>query len=214
MRLAFSLAVLAGSVVLAQEPPVVTGPPPARFGVPVKQKVYPQDTAKKALGSAVEAIGKGDTSYLIAHLLDPGFVELRLADRAKQFEAPVELELAQRRDFQTANPDKVQPEDRIPTDREKFKALIVERSRERAFRQLIRDIEEKLRDDPQSYRDLRKILRDGTFTDEPGGGAKAVHPDVKDRALYFKKIGERWFLENRQTEEPKPEEKKEPEKKM
>src|SRR5207248_6830935 len=102
MRLALSLALLAGSVALAQERPTVTGPPPPRFGVRVKLKAYPQDTPRKALASAVEAIDTGDAPYLVAHLLDPGFVELRLADRAKQFEAPVELELTRLRDTQNA----------------------------------------------------------------------------------------------------------------
>src|SRR5262249_60990261 len=124
-------------------------------------------------------------------------------DLAKQVDAPVEVELSQLRDFQNANPDKVRPSERVPNDREKFKALIIERSRQRAFRQLVLDVEQKLLDDPQSLKDLRKILKDGTFTDEPDGSAKGVHPDVKDRAVFFKKIGERWFLENRQEEMPK-----------
>lgn len=203
MRLTFSLVLLMGCIAFAdtQQPPVPD--PNVRFGVPVKLKAYPQDTARKALASAIEACDKPDIAYLLAHLLDPGFVELRLGDRAKQFEAPVELELTKQRIFQNANPDKFRPEERLPNDRTKFNELIVERSRERAFKQLARDVEQKLLDDPQSLRDMRKILRDGTFTDEPGGGAKAVHPDVKGRALYFKKIGDRWFLENRQEDAPK-----------
>src|SRR5262249_34270206 len=204
------LLVASAALARTQPPPkeLDTTPKP-RFGVPYKQKAYPQDTAKKALASAVEAIGKGDFSYLVAHLLDPGFIELRLSDRAKQFEAPVELELSRLRDYQIRNPDKFQPEDRIPTDRVQFQALIVERSRERAYRQLLRDIETKLLNDPEAIKDLKKILRDGTITDEPGG-ARGVHPSVKDRAVYFKKIGDRWFLENRQEDIPKtsPEEKK------
>ena len=202
MRIAFALALLVGLATLArtQEPAPNLD---VRFGIPLKLKAYPQDTARKALASAIEACEKPDTAYLIAQLLDPGFVELRLADRAKQFEAPVEVELANLRDFQNANPDKFQPAERIPNDRTKFKALIVERSRERAFKQLIRDVEDKLREDPQSLKDLKKILRDGMFADEPDGGARATHPDVKDRVLFFRKIGERWFLENRQEDTAK-----------
>jgi hypothetical protein len=203
MRLAFALALLVGLSTLAraQEP---AGPNlDKRFGIPVKLKAYPQDTARKALASAVEAGEKPDVAYLVAHLLDPGFVEQRLADRAKQFEPAVELELTKLRDFQNANPDKFLPSDRLPNDRVQFKALVAERSRERAFKQLVADVGEKLRDDPESLKDMKKILRGGTFTDEPGGGAKAVHPEVKDRALFFKKIGERWFLENRHEDVPK-----------
>ena len=36
-------------------------------------------------------------------------------------------------------------------------------------------------------------------------GREATHAEIKGRALYFKKLGERWFLENRNTEEPKKE---------
>lgn len=205
MRLffAFSLIVTSAAIARTQPPPkAVDTTPKPYFGVPVKLKAYPQSTAKKSLASGIEALEKGETSYLVAHLLDREFVELRLSDRAKQFEAAVELELAQLRDFQIRNRDTILPEDRLPTDRAAFNNLIIERSRERAFRQLARDIEEKLLNDPQSLRDMKKILRDGTITDEPGG-ARASHPDVRDRALYFKKVGDRWFLENRQEELPR-----------
>jgi hypothetical protein len=206
MRLAFTIILLSGFAALADdEPPfVIPKDPEPRFGVSAKLKVYPQKTAKKALESAVEACEKNDYSYLIAHLLDPAFVELRIADRSKQIEAPAELELARLRDYQYANPDRFSPADRLPLDKQKFLAAVIALSRERAFKQLRSDVELKLRDDPQALKDMKKILRDGTFTDE-GGGAKAVHPTVPDRVLYFKKIGDRWFLENRQTEEPKKE---------
>jgi hypothetical protein len=208
MRLIFGLALFLTTATLArtQPPPKeLDRTPQPRFGIPVKAKAYPQDTAQKALASTVEALEKGDTAYLVAHLLDPGFIELRLSDRTRQFEARVQIDLARQRDFQLTHRDQFAPEDRIPTDRAKFNALIIERSRQLAFRQLIRDIEEKLLNDPLSVRDLRKILRGGTFTEEPGGGARAAHPDVKDRALYLKKIGDRWFLENRQEEIPRKE---------
>jgi hypothetical protein len=213
MRLVFALTLLSGTVALTQEPEVPKDPDP-RFGVPVKLKVYPQTTAKKALGSAVEALARGETAYLVAHLLDPGFVDFRLADRAKQYEAEIEVSLARLRDMQIRNPDKYQPEDRLPTDRVKFAALIVQQSRDRAFKQLVRDVSDKILDDPESFKDMRKLLSDGTFADTETG-AKVTHPAVKDRALYFRKIGDRWFLEDRQEDLPPPKEpeKKEPEKK-
>jgi hypothetical protein len=170
-----------------------------RFGVPPKVKAFPQDTAKKTTLSVIEAIEKGELSYLVAHLMDPGFVELRVADRAKQYEATVEVELSRLRDVQIRQPDQFRPEDRLPTDRAKFRALIIEKSRERSFRQLVRDVENKLLDDPQALKDIKKLFRDGMMTDTETG-AKLTHPDVKDRALFFRKIGDRWFVENRQEE--------------
>ncbi len=205
MRLAFSIALLAGvaSLAAAQDPkdPEEVKPPEVRFGVAPKLKAYPQDSAKKALASSLRAVENADVPYLVAHLLDPAFVETRLAERAKQYEPEVELELARQRDFQLRNKDKFRPEDRLPLDRKQFAALVTQQSREQAFRQLVRDVQQKLLDDPQSVKDLRKILTDGTFADTETG-AKATHPDVKDRALVFRKAEGRWFLENRQEELP------------
>lgn len=209
MRLLFAFTLLAGSVALAQEPkaPDLPEQPQPRYGVPPRLKNYPQTTAKKALASAIEAVEKPDLPYLVAHLLDPGYVELRLTERAKQYEAGTEVELARLRDFQTRNPEKFRPEDRLPVDRAKFRALVSERSREQAFKQLVKDVEDKLLDDPQSLRDLKKMFRAGTVEDT-ATGAKMTHPDIKDRALFFRKIGDRWYLENQHEEAPAP--KKEP----
>jgi hypothetical protein len=205
MRLVFALLLLVTTTALArtQPPPKpIDKTPKPRYGVAIKLKTYPQDTPRKALVSAVDAVEKGDTAYLVAHLLDPGFVDLRLNDRVKQFEANVELELSQQRDFQLANRERFAPEDRLPTDRAKFEALIQDRSRQLAFRQLIRDVQDKMLNDPQALKDLRRVMRDGVFSDEPGG-TRATHPDVKDKVLYFRKIDDRYFLENRQEDTPK-----------
>jgi hypothetical protein len=206
MRLAFALTLLAGLVALADDdvPQIVPREPEPRFGIQAKLKVYPQATPKKALESALEASERGDYSYLVAHLLDPAFVELRIADRARESEAAVELNLLRQRDFQYANPDRFLPADRLPLDKQRFAAAVLEKSRERAFKQLQVDVGQKLRDDPQTIKDLKKILRDGTFADE-GAAVKAEHPTVKNRTLYFKRIGDRWFLENREGEIQKKE---------
>jgi hypothetical protein len=201
MRLACALVLLVGTIALAQEPPppIIPKEPPPRYGVPSKSKTYPQTSPKRVLESALEAIDNGEFTYLTAHLLDPTFVDARIVERAKNFEAVANRELTMLRDLQQANADRIAPEDRLPLDRAQFHAVVIARSRERAFAQIARDLDEKLRDDPQSLRDLRRIWRAGTFTDE-GAGAKAVHPTVKDRAVFFKRSGDRWFLENRMEE--------------
>ncbi len=202
MRLALLCTLLTGFFVLAQDPPPKE--PEPRHGIPPKLKTYPQATPKKALASAIEACEARDYTYLLAHLIDPGFVDLRAAERGKQFEAPVEVELARTRDFQYANPDRFPLAERIPLDRVRFQALIVEKSRERGFKQLVRDVEQKLRDDPEVINNLKKILNAEMFTEE-AARAKAIYPDLKDRAVYFKKIEDRWYLENRLTDLPKKE---------
>lgn len=172
-----------------------------RYGVPFRPQTYPQTDPKRTLRSVLDAIDQRDYAYLAAHLLDPAFVDARLADRAKQFEAEVERELGRLRDFQLANRDKVRPEDRVPTDPETFRLAVERECRLRAFRLLVRDIETKLTNDPVGLMDLKKILRDGMFV-ETEAGAKATHEQVKDRAVFFRKIGQRWFVENRQEDQP------------
>ncbi len=205
MRFVCSSVLLSAVVALGSAQPPATGdgkePIPPRYGVLGKPEVYPQKTAKRALLSALEAIEKGEYAYLVAHLLDPDFVDGRIADRAKQYEAEAELELTRRRDFQLKNRDKFRPEERLPTDREAFQALVDQQSREMAFKQLVRDVEVKLLNDPIALKELKKIARDGTFTDTETG-AKATHEQVKHRAVFFRKIGDRWFVENRQEELP------------
>ena len=89
---------------------------PPRFGVVFKGRVYSQATPKDALQSAIDAAEKVEFSYLVAHLLDPAFVDARIADRAKQAEPAVEANLAALRDFQLKNLDKIALESRLPVD--------------------------------------------------------------------------------------------------
>jgi hypothetical protein len=200
MRPAFAVVLVlgAGAVTFAQ-PPMEPEP---RYGMRPRAKQYPQGTPKEALRSALAAVEKGDYAYLAAHLLDPKFVDAAVGDRVKLFDAAAELELAKLRDFQRANPGRVAPENRVPLDPVAFRAMAAARARDRAFKQLQRDIAQKLNDDPQSIKDMRRVARDGAVADA-GDDATATHPDVKARTLFFKKLGDRWFLENRQAEEKK-----------
>jgi hypothetical protein len=205
MRFAFSFVLLSGLAATADDdtPVVIPKDPDPRFGVASRVKAYPQPTARRALESVIEACEKEDYAYLAAHLLDPGFVGRRVADRARQYEGKVEADLIKLRDYQYANPD-LFPNERVPLDKVQFAALVQAKAAEQGFRQLVRDVQQKLRDDPEALRDMKKVLRDGTFVDD-GGSVKAVHPTVKDKTLFLKKIGDRWFIENRQEDEVKKE---------
>lgn len=196
MRLAFAVVLVLGTGTLTfAQPPK---DPEPRYGTKARLKQYPQSTPKEALRSTLAAIDKADYAYLAAHLLDPKFVDDAVTDRMKLFEAQAELELAQLRDFQRANPDKVSRENRVPLDPTEFRAMAAARARARAFKQLQKDVEQKLTDDPQVVRDFRRIHREGAFSD-----VSATHPEIKSRTLYFKQVDGRWFLENRQVEEKK-----------
>ena len=52
--------------------------PPKRYGVEADLRDYPQETPKETLASVLRAIDKGRISYLLAHLVDPAFVDQRV----------------------------------------------------------------------------------------------------------------------------------------
>ncbi|MCI0702377.1 MAG: hypothetical protein L0241_14940 [Planctomycetia bacterium] len=193
------IVLLAAAALTTAQDPVEPQP---RYGITPRVKLYPQSTPKETLKTALELIDKGEYGYFVAHLLDPKFVDERVADRAKLFEPPAEAELTKLRDFQQANLDKIAPEDRLPLDPKQFRARVAARANDRAFRQVLKDIEEKFTDDPQSLKDLRKILREDKFPKlQPTDITSQI--TINDRTLFFKKIDDRWYMENRQTEDKK-----------
>lgn len=206
MRIPLTVALLLGAATLAeglQPPPTDPDKVPLRFGLRYRPKAYPQDTPKHALESVIEAVDQADYGYLVAHLLNPAFVDARVADRARQIEPVVEAELLKLREFQRANPDRVDPESRVPRDPVAFRAFVAERSRDRSYRQILRDVQERLADDLEVMKDLRRFARQGTYA-ESGAETRVGLPDTKDRSIFLKKVGNRWFMENRQTEDAKP----------
>lgn len=181
-----------------------------RYGVNPRVKAYPQLTPKDTLRSAVAAIDKSDFAYIAAHLLEPKSIDRIVAERGKSYEVDALAELVRARDAQKADPVRFPPEVRLPGDGPAFTALVVARARERAFRQLAKDLEQKLADDPLAVKDMRRVLRAENPYSVTDPTATASLPEVKGRALYFTKLDGRWFLENRQVEEAAPAPKKEP----
>jgi hypothetical protein len=177
-------------------------PPDPRYGLTGRVEQFPQGNPKAALKSALALIENGDYAYLVAHVLEPKMVDELVAARSKAYEAEAERELAQLRDFQRANPDKIAVADRVPLDPKEFRVMAAVKARDRGFKQLQRDIADKLRDDPQALKDMRRLAREGTVA-EADPAATVSHEAVKGRTLYLKKVGDRWFLENRTSDEKK-----------
>jgi len=69
------------------------------------------------------------------------------------------------------------------------------------FDELVRETTAKLADNPTAVKELQRFLKEGEWE---GGenSANAKLKDVKDRQVLFRKIGTRWYLENRQKPEP------------
>lgn len=74
------------------------------------------------------------------------------------------------------------------------------------FEELVTETTKKLKDDPAAVKELRRFLKEGEWE---GGDttASAKLKDVKDRQVFLKKIGERWYLENRMKAEAEAKEK-------
>ena len=64
------------------------------------------------------------------------------------------------------------------------------------FEVMVQETTKKLDSDAESLPELRKFLTDGEWKEEETT-ASASCKDVRGKMIYFKKIGNRWFLENR-----------------
>lgn len=179
----------------AQEP---AGPIPPRYGLIAAPEAYPQRTPREALLSAAQAIERGKVDYLVAHVIDPRFVDARVAARARLLEDDVERQLRAERDAQRLDPPRTGA---IPVDPAGFAAHVQERAREMAFREVVRDIRATLAENPDHVRDFRRFARAGVFADA-GDTASASLPGVIGRQVFFRKEGNRWYVENRQQAEP------------
>jgi hypothetical protein len=170
------LIVLGGA--FAQAPDV-----PPRFEVLHNPDLYKQDTPQDTLNSIVGAITRDRFDYVAAHLLDPAYVDARLATTQTYFERVAAEQIAATAAGQILRDAALQ--DRV---REVGTRLNV--------RNMAEQIRQKIADEPDNLKDLKRFAREGLFQ-SAGDTATATLKDVKDRALYFKKTGGRWFLENR-----------------
>jgi hypothetical protein len=173
---------------------------PVRYDVAPLLKLYPQATAKLALDSAVKAAEKGRFDYVAAHLLDPAFVDAEAKRRGAAFLGEAEVALRIRRDREKQAGSDVPRDRRLPDEPSQFLTYVEAAASEKGFQRLVADFREKAVDDPSAVKELRRFLRNGTW-EEGADTAKVTLRDVKDRAVFLKKVGTRWFVENRQGDE-------------
>ena len=161
---------------------------PARFEVLYNPDLYKQETPKDTVNSILTAIDRGRYDYIVAHLLDPAFVDGRLATTRTYFERFAADQVAASAAGATLRG-----------------ADLENRIRDVGLRLNVQDLSDRVRkklaDEPSTIRDLKRFARDADFQTS-GDTATATLKEVKDRALYFKNIGGRWFMENRKEEAP------------
>jgi len=197
------LLLLLGSAVRAQEPAKGTEVMPDRFGLRHKPLNFPQRTPKETLNSVIEAISSGQGGYLVAHLMEPDFVSTRIAERARILEPVVEGELVEMRNSQRQKASAFPQSQRLPDDPKAFRDVVLRAAIDRATGLVIADVQGRIANDPESTKLLRRFFREGMFADTETA-SRATLMDVKDHAVFFKKVGDRWFMENRITDEKPP----------
>ncbi len=174
-----------------------------RFGIAPNYDLYPQNTPKAALETATKLLENKRYDYFVAHVLDPAVLEARIQDRAQRIEKEVELQLAQKRDEQKRNPAEVIDRERLSVEPKAFAAAVREEALARSFKYVVRDLQTQLTEAPENLKAFRRFLVEGQVADA-GTTASFTHKDFAGRAVYLKNDGKHWFLEDRQTEEPKP----------
>lgn len=195
-----TVAAVAGLVLVVA---VSVGQPPpdgSRYGVKRLEKQFDQSAPTPALQSAVTLIVADRLDYLAAHVLDPAFIDARVADRALRWEGDVEREFRRLRDVQRQDPS-LPGSARLPDDPAQFAQRVRAEATTRGFRQLVGDIRTTLAENPDHLADLRRFLRGGQVL-EAGDVASVSLKDVRDRSVYLKKSAAGWHLEDRRAEAP------------
>lgn len=138
---------LAVSLAAAQKQPENV----TRLGMASDYEIYPQSTPKELIASLLKAINRERYDYLVAHLMEPGFID----DRVQRTNLKLD--------------------------------------------DIAKEIKSKFQAQPELQKDLIKLLNSGEQTDS-GTTVIITHKDVKNQQVYLKKIGDRWYVENRQKD--------------
>ncbi|CAN5587036.1 hypothetical protein BH11PLA2_BH11PLA2_52620 [soil metagenome] len=199
MRIAVIVTVvLTAGVSVAQPKPADFNPAP-RFNVLFNERFYQQSTPKLALAAVIKAAELGQYDYITAYLFDEATSNERIVERAKAAEKGTEADLRKLRAIERADPFKPAVENPLPIDPVAFAKRIEVEASYRGFYRVVAEIKERFEDDPSHLRELQKYLRDGELTQQDTT-AKLTLKSEKGKAINFKKIGTRWFLEDRVVE--------------
>jgi hypothetical protein len=185
MRLivSFGLVLVVTPVAIAQQ----AAKDERQFGISLNSDFYPQDSPKNTMTSLIRALDKERYDYIVAHLLNPAYVDEQLRAAAPTFENEAREHVA-----------------REGLDKKGFtNEFIRERVRQLAaqenFANLVRRVKATLEGSPESVKELRKLAREGEVI-EGGESTSVKHKEIKDRALFMRNILGRWYLENKMQE--------------
>lgn len=203
MRLATTLTILLAMTAAAQQPDVNPAP---RFNVLFNERYFKQATPQETLASIVKAGELGQFDYIASYLMTESEADALIRIRAKEAEARAESDLRSLRAKEKADPFKPRAENALPIDPAEFEKRVQSEATWRGYYQLVKDIRERFEEDQSHIRELQRFLRDGEVTVADATAKIAIRKDP-GKALYFKLVGKRWFLEDRTQElpaQPKP----------
>lgn len=196
MRVVWGVAILlvVAMPLQAQKPE----PPPVRYEVVPQLASYPQSTPKEALATLIKLVEKEKFEYLAAHIIDYKFIDSKVRDRSKLYLDEIDANYRALRDVQRADPVRYPPGSRLPDDPQAFAAIVETAAKQKAFRFVAKDIRAIFAENPENLKDFRKFLREGNFS-EAADTATVSHLQIKNKAVFFKKVGDYWTIEDRQT---------------
>ena len=228
MRIMFTLAavVAVAASAAAEDLKGITLQP--RYGVLPAPEFYPQGTPQEALATAAKLLDKQRYTYLLAHVLDPQFVDAEVAARARRLEPAVEKQLAAvRADQRRSLPPDTPPERVIAADPARFAEQVRAEAERQAFGELVKAMQDNLGEFPEQVTQLLAVANTGTVA-ENGPAAPPEAKAVPGKKVFLKQLPvpalkdvrvvrnnltvteqqpttvQRWFVEDRQQEAAKP----------
>ncbi|MBX3397459.1 MAG: hypothetical protein KF873_01850 [Gemmataceae bacterium] len=173
-----------------------------RYGVMINTRTFTQRTPQDALASTIRAIEENRFDVLVAHIISEKVTEAMADEKARLLENEAEDHLRGVREKQKANPLGVLPEEKLPYEPKAFAEFVKVEAKNRGFKATIEDVRKKFAADLNIVKVMKRYLRDGEFI-ETGDTAKVVLKDAKGKGIFFVKVKDRWFVEDRQEEATK-----------
>ncbi len=173
-----------------------------RYGVMINTRTFTQRTPQDALASTIRAIEENRFDVLVAHIIHEKVTEAMADEKARLLESEAEDHLRGVREKQKANPLGVPPEEKLPYEPKAFADFVKVEAKNRGFKATIEDVRKKFAADLNIVKEMKRYLRDGEFI-ETGDTAKVVLKDAKGKGIFFVKVKDRWFVEDRQEEAAK-----------
>ena len=160
-----------------------------RYNIEFNPISYPQKTPQEALKAIVKTLDSNSYEYMLAHLVDPKFVETRVAE---YYVMMFPRELHRKEDEAMAREEDPKIRKKLEIDKEH---RLVERQ-VLAFGRLVAETRKHMAEDPVLRRELRLLARDGEW--EADDTKASVSLKTTPRKAFFKIREGRWFMEERQ----------------